>query len=65
MAEWRRFVLDCRLNPKAGCTLTISGSESEVLEAGEDHVVRRHGLQRSPQLREQLKQFMKQEAFAR
>ena len=24
MAEFKRVVLDCRLNPKAGCTLTIS-----------------------------------------
>jgi len=44
MSAWMRYVLDCRQNPKAGCTLTISGSENEVLEAGEDHVVRKHGF---------------------
>ncbi|MBI5243607.1 MAG: DUF1059 domain-containing protein [Elusimicrobia bacterium] len=65
MSEWKRFVLDCRQNPKAGCTLCISGSEAEVLDAGEDHVVRKHGFQKSPALRSQLKQFLKEEAFAR
>jgi hypothetical protein len=65
MSEWKRVVLDCRQNPRAGCTLCISGSESEVLDAAEDHVIRRHGLPRIPALRDQLKRFLKEEAFAR
>ena len=63
MAGWKRYVLDCRQNPRAGCTLTISGSEEEVLEAAEDHVVKKHGFQKSPLLRQQLRQFLKVEAL--
>ena len=65
MAEFKRMVLDCRLNPKAGCTLTIAGTESEVLDVAEYHVIKAHGFPKSPALREQLKQFLKQEAFSR
>jgi hypothetical protein len=64
MAEFKRVVLDCRQNPRAGCTLTIAGTEEEVLDVGEYHVIKSHGFQKSPGLREQLKQFLKQEAFS-
>jgi hypothetical protein len=65
MAEFKRVVMDCRQNPKTGCTLTISGTEEEVLDVGEYHVIKSHGFQKSPGLREQLRQFLRQEAFSR
>ena len=60
MAEFKRVVMDCRQNPKTGCTLTISGTEAEVLDVGEYHVIKSHGFHKSPGLREQLKQFLKE-----
>jgi hypothetical protein len=51
-----RKVADCRAFPnEAGCTLTISGQEEEVLDAALEHAVSRHGQSRSPDLREQLR----------
>jgi hypothetical protein len=58
-----RFVMDCRANPKTRCNVTIAGDEEEVLDLGEYHMIRKHGFQRVPQLREQLRLFLKEEAL--
>jgi hypothetical protein len=46
-----RKVFDCREWPGV-CTLAISGEEEEVVEAQILHVVRAHGQQDSPELRD-------------
>jgi hypothetical protein len=64
MAE-ARVVLDCRGKPEAGdCTVTISGTEREVLDLAELHAATKHGMKQEG-LRETLKGFLKEEAVAR
>ena len=53
-----RKVFDCREWP-GECTLAISGEEKEVVEAQLLHVVRAHGQQESPQLREFIRASLK------
>jgi hypothetical protein len=58
MAE--RKSIDCRDYPSdKGCTLRISGTEQEVLDAAVQHAASAHGHQSSPELREQLKSMLK------
>ncbi|MDD5656438.1 MAG: DUF1059 domain-containing protein [Elusimicrobia bacterium] len=64
VAQGKRFVMDCRLNPKTRCTVTIAGDEEEVLDLAEHHMVRKHGFERRPQLREQLRALLKEEAYS-
>lgn len=54
-----RKKVDCRLYPsEKGCTLSIEGTEEEVLEAATQHAIMAHGHTNSPELREQLKTIM-------
>jgi predicted small metal-binding protein len=49
-------MVDCRSTPSdIGCTLTIAGEEQEVLDAAVSHVVEKHGHERTPELREQIR----------
>jgi predicted small metal-binding protein len=51
-----RKMIDCRQVPnEIGCTLTIAGGESEVLDAAVAHAVAKHGHQDTPELREMLR----------
>ncbi len=51
-----RKMIDCRQVPSdIGCTLTIAGSEEEVLDAAVAHAVAKHGHQDTPELREMLR----------
>ena len=51
-----RYMIDCRKVPSEnGCTLTIAGTESEVLDAAVEHAVARHGHENAPGLREMLR----------
>ena len=60
MFETKRKVIDCRLHPsERGCTLSIEGTEEEVLEAAVQHAVTAHGHTNSPELSEQIKTIMK------
>jgi len=55
----RKFV-DCRDYPsEKGCTLRISGTEEEVLEAAVQHACSAHGHTDPKELREQLKSMLK------
>jgi len=52
-----RKMIDCRKFPsEIGCTLTIAGTEDEVLDAAVAHAVAKHGHEDSPELREMLRQ---------
>ncbi len=58
-----RKVADCREFPsESKCTLTIAGEEEEVLRAGSEHAVSVHGHQNTPELREQIRSMLKDEA---
>ncbi|MFN2532305.1 MAG: DUF1059 domain-containing protein [Pyrinomonadaceae bacterium] len=60
MSEGRK-VVDCRLYPsERGCTLSIEGTEEEVLEAATEHAITAHGHTNSPELREKIKSIMKE-----
>lgn len=58
-----RKILDCRSFPnESGCTLTIEGTEEEVLDAGMLHAITAHGHTDGPELREQLRAKLKDTA---
>lgn len=58
-----RLVFDCRELP-GECSLTITGSEEEVLEAQALHAVAAHEQQDGPELREFIRAYLKEEAAA-
>ncbi len=61
-ARQQRKYIDCREIPsEKGCTLKISGTEEEVLEAAAQHAVSVHGHENTPELKEQLRQALKDE----
>lgn len=57
-----RTVADCRQMPsESRCTLTISGSEEEVLRVASRHAVEEHGHADSRELREEIAQTLQPE----
>ena len=51
-----RKMIDCRKVPsEIGCTLTIAGTEEEVLDAAAAHAVAKHGHEDTPELRDMLR----------
>ena len=62
MAAQRKSI-DCRDYPSdKDCSLKISGTEQEVLDAAVQHAVSAHGHEETPELREQIKSMLKVEA---
>jgi predicted small metal-binding protein len=62
MAGQRRSI-DCRDYPsEKNCSLKISGTEHEVLDAAVHHAVSVHGHQETPELRDQIKSMLKDDA---
>ena len=60
-----RKVADCRDFPsETGCTLTIAGTESEVLQAAAEHAVSTHGHVDGPDLRRQIQTMLKDEQLS-
>jgi len=56
----QRKSIDCRDYPsEKNCSLRISGTENEVLDAAVQHAASAHGHEKSPELREQLKSMLK------
>jgi predicted small metal-binding protein len=56
-----RKAIDCRDYPSdKNCSLRISGSEEEVIEAAAQHAASSHGHQDSAELRAQLKSLLKE-----
>ena len=57
MATSARKMVDCRRMPsERNCSLTISGSEEEVLTVAVRHAIEEHGHADSPELREMIRQ---------
>jgi predicted small metal-binding protein len=55
-----RKSIDCRDYPsEKNCSLKISGTEEEVLEAAVEHAASAHGHKKSPELRQQIKSMLK------
>ena len=58
-----RKSIDCRNYPsEKNCSLKISGTEEEVLDAAVEHAASVHGHQKSPELRQQIKSMLKDES---
>ena len=59
----QRKSIDCRDHPsEKNCSLKISGTEQEVLDAAVQHTVSAHGHESSPELRDQIKSMLKDES---
>jgi hypothetical protein len=51
-----RKTMDCRKFPsEKNCSLTLTGTEEEVVAAGAEHAVSWHGHEDTPELREQIR----------
>jgi predicted small metal-binding protein len=58
-----RKSIDCRDHPDdTGCTLYLSGEEEDVIRAVAEHAASVHGMQDTPELREQFRSMLKDEA---
>ena len=58
MAAQRKSI-DCRDYPsEKNCSLKISGTGEEVLDAAVQHAVSVHGHENAPELREKIKQML-------
>jgi len=56
-----RKAIDCRDHPsEKNCSLRISGTETEVLDAATQHAIKAHGHDDSPELREQIRSMLKE-----
>jgi predicted small metal-binding protein len=59
----KRKSIDCRDYPsEKNCSLKISGTQDEVLDAAVQHAVSTHEHQNTPELREQIKSMLKDES---
>ena len=57
-----RMYIDCREMPsESNCDLAMAGSEQHVVEAAAIHAVRAHGHEDTPELRQEIRQSMKEE----
>lgn len=57
-----RKYMDCREMPSENnCDLAMAGSEEHVVDAAVTHAVTAHGHEDTPDLREQIKQALKEE----
>ena len=58
-----RKSIDCRDHPDdTGCTLYLSGEEDDVIRAAAEHAASVHGMEDTPELREQFRSMLKDEA---
>ena len=54
-----RMMADCRRWPSdLNCSLTIIGEEQEVVQAAAEHAASVHGHEDTPEMREQVRQFL-------
>ena len=61
-AKGNRVVADCRLFPsESNCSLTIAGSEEEVLKVAKWHAIEAHGHEDTPELETEIKSMLKAE----
>ena len=54
-----RVMADCRRWPsESDCSLVIIGEEDEVVSAAAEHAASVHGHEDTPEMREQMRQFL-------
>ena len=59
----QRKSIDCRDYPsEKNCSLKLSGTEEEVLDAAVQHAASVHAHENTPELREQIKSMVKDES---
>lgn len=59
MATPDRKMIDCRkVSQQSTCTLSIAGTEQEVLDTAVLHAINAHGYQDTPDLREMLRRSL-------
>ncbi len=57
-----RKYIDCREMPSENnCDLAMAGSEEHIIDAAVNHAVTAHGHEDTPELREQIRQGLKDE----
>jgi hypothetical protein len=57
-----RKMTDCRKMPsESGCSLTIAGTEEEVVRAAAEHACSVHGEKDTPELRELIRSSLEDE----
>jgi predicted small metal-binding protein len=57
--DMARVMADCRRWPsETDCSLTIIGEEEEVVRAAAEHAASVHGHEDTPEMREQLRDFL-------
>jgi hypothetical protein len=63
MPHTARKMIDCRRIPsERNCSVTIAGTEEEVLTLATRHAVEEHGHTDTPELREQLRRALVDES---
>lgn len=60
-----RVTIDCRESPGTNCSLTISGTEKEVMDLAELHATTAHGMKKEPGLRDKLRSLLKHDLLTR
>lgn len=56
MSQMSRVMVDCRKIPSENnCSLTIAGTEEEVVKAGSEHAISAHGHADTPELRDEIR----------
>ena len=62
MSQPQRKIADCRQMPgESNCSLTIAGTEDDVLRVAVRHAVEDHGHEDTPELREQVRGMLREE----
>jgi predicted small metal-binding protein len=62
MPNTSRKMIDCRRMPsQRGCSITIAGTEDEVLTLAVRHAIEEHGHADTPELREELRRVLTDE----
>jgi predicted small metal-binding protein len=57
--DMARMMADCRRWPSdINCSLTIIGEQDEVVRAAAEHAASTHGHEDTPELREQIREFL-------
>lgn len=61
-SKGKRVVADCRLFPsESNCSLTITGSEDEVVKVAKWHAIETHGHDDTPELEKEIRSMLKEE----
>jgi predicted small metal-binding protein len=57
----KRVVADCRKFPESTCSVTITGTEDEVLKIAVRHAIEEHEHEDTPELVEEIRSMLVEE----